>query len=64
MAIYIEYEGIKGNVTAVGYKNPIAVSSLAFGMLRGISMEAGNMSNREATYLSFTQSNHFKKDSR
>lgn len=32
MAIYIEYEGIKGNVTAAGYKNHIEVSSLAFGV--------------------------------
>ncbi len=55
MAIYIEYEGIKGNVTAAGYKNHIEVSSLAFGVLRGISMEAGNMSNREATCPSLSQ---------
>ena len=55
MAIYIEYEGIKGNVTAAGYKNHIAVSSLVFGVLRGISMEPGNMSNREATCPSLSQ---------
>jgi len=55
MAIYIEYEGIKGNVTAAGYKNHIEVSSLAFGVLRGISMEPGNVSNREATCPSLSQ---------
>ncbi|MCF6255804.1 MAG: type VI secretion system tube protein Hcp [Gammaproteobacteria bacterium] len=55
MAIYIEYEGIKGNVTATGYKNHIQVTSLAFGVLRGISMEPGNMSNREATCPSLSQ---------
>jgi len=54
-AIYVEYEDIKGNVTAAGYKNHIAISSLAFGVLRGISMEPGNMSNREATCLSLSQ---------
>lgn len=49
MAIYIEYEGIKGNVTADGYKDHISVLSLQFGVGRGISMEPGNLSNREAT---------------
>ncbi len=49
MAIYLEYEGIKGNVTAEGYKDHIAVQSLSFGVGRGISMEPGNLSNREAT---------------
>ncbi|MGM8225548.1 Hcp family type VI secretion system effector [Cellvibrio sp. ARAG 10.3] len=49
MAIYVEYEGIKGNVTADGYKDHISVNSLQFGVGRGISMEPGNLSNREAT---------------
>jgi len=49
MAIFLEYEGIKGNVTAEGYKDHIAVQSLSFGVGRGISMEPGNLSNREAT---------------
>ena len=46
MAIYVEYEGIKGNVTADGYKDHISVQSLQFGVGRGISMEPGNLSNR------------------
>ncbi len=49
MAVYIEYEGIKGNVTADGYKDHLQVLSLHFGVGRGISMEPGNMANREAT---------------
>jgi type VI secretion system secreted protein Hcp len=49
MAIYIEYAGIKGNVTADGYKDHIAVNSFQFGVGRGISMEPGKLSNREAT---------------
>lgn len=49
MAIYIEYEGIKGNVTAEGYKDHISVNSCQFGVGRGITMEPGKMSNREAT---------------
>ncbi len=42
-------------MTAAGYKNHTAVSSLVFGVLRGISMEPGNMSNREATCPSLSQ---------
>lgn len=49
MAIYIEYDGIQGNVTADGFKDHIKVLSLHFGVGRGISMEPGNMANREAT---------------
>ncbi len=49
MAIYLNYEGVKGNVTAEGYKDHIAVLSINFGVSRSISMEAGNMSNREST---------------
>jgi type VI secretion system secreted protein Hcp len=49
MAIYLEFDGVKGNVTADGYKGHIAVKSVKFGVKRGITMEPGNMSNREAT---------------
>ena len=57
MAIYLEYQGIKGNVTAVGYKDHIAVQSVQFGIGRGISMEAGNLSNRESTRPSLSEIN-------
>lgn len=49
MAIYIQYDGIKGNTTADGYKDHLTVNSVQFGVGRGISMEPGNLSNREAT---------------
>jgi type VI secretion system secreted protein Hcp len=49
MAIYIEYEGINGNVTAKGYEGQIRCDSCQFGVGRGITMEVGNMSNREAS---------------
>lgn len=49
MAVYIEYDGIVGNVTADGFVDHIKVLSLNFGVGRGITMEAGNMANREAT---------------
>ncbi len=55
MAIYLLYEGIKGNVTADGYKDHIAVQSVQFGVGRGISMEAGNISNRESTRPSLSE---------
>lgn len=55
MAIYLEYDGIKGNVTADGYKDHIAVMSVQFGVGRGISMESGNMSNRESTRPSLSE---------
>ena len=55
MAIYVEYEGIKGNVTAEGYKDHIAVDATTFGVGRGISMEVGNLSNRESTKPSISE---------
>jgi type VI secretion system secreted protein Hcp len=57
MAIYMNYNslGIKGNVTAEGYKDWIRLDSMQFGIGRGISMEAGHMSNREATRPSISE---------
>ena len=57
MAIFMNYNDlkIKGNVTAQGYENWIKLDSLQFGVGRGISMEAGNMSNREATRPSISE---------
>ncbi len=55
MAIYLEYEGIKGNVTAESYEDHISVLTVDFGVGRGISMEAGNMSNRESTRPSLSE---------
>ncbi len=54
MAIYMEYEGIKGNVTAKGYEGMIALDSLVFGVHRNISMKTGEMANREGTKPSFS----------
>lgn len=49
MAIYLKFGSIKGNVTAEGYAGQIAVNTVNFGVSRSVSMEAGNLSNREAT---------------
>ena len=55
MAIYLDHETIDGNVTAAGYEKHIKIESFQFGVGRGISMEAGNMSNREATRPSLSE---------
>lgn len=49
MAIYLKLGNVKGNVTASGYEGQIAVMSVQFGVSRSVTMEAGNVSNREAT---------------
>ena len=48
MAIYLKFGNMKGNVTADGYAGQIAVISVDFEVLRKVSMEAGNLSNRES----------------
>jgi len=55
MAIYCEFEGVKGNVTAEGYADHIALEQVNFGVGRGISMEVGNLANREATRPTFSE---------
>jgi len=54
MAVYMEYEGIKGSVTAKGYEGMIKLDFAYFGMQRKISMEAGAMSNRESAIPKFS----------
>ena len=49
MAIYLKFGNVKGNVTADGYKDQIAISEITFGVARSVSMEAGNLSNRESS---------------
>ena len=53
--IYLKLDGIKGESTAEGYVDWIELSSMQFGVGRGISMEAGALSNREATRPSFSE---------
>lgn len=49
MAIYLKFGNLKGNVTADGYAGHIAIGSANFSVLRKVSMEAGNLSNRESS---------------
>jgi len=57
MAIYMNYNGNTpaGNVTAKGFEGWIEVDSFNFGVGRAITMEAGAMSNREATRPSLSE---------
>ncbi len=55
MAIYLKYEGIDGDATHENHKKWIDVSSLQFGLGRGISTPAGSTANREATEPSVSE---------
>lgn len=48
MAIYLKFGNVKGNVTAKGFEKQIAVDSVRFKVTRTVSMESGNLSNRES----------------
>lgn len=54
MAIYLKFGNLKGNVTADGYAGHIAIGSANFSVLRKVSMEAGNLSNRESSKPAWT----------
>lgn len=56
MVIYLQIEGVRGNVTDPGHENWIEIGSFSFGVARGIaSSSPGNQSNREASAPSFTE---------
>lgn len=55
MAIYVDYEGITGGVSAGSHENLIDVESVEFGVGRGISMEVGSMTNRETSKPNFSE---------
>jgi type VI secretion system secreted protein Hcp len=47
MAIYLKIGDIKGDVTADQFQDQIELESFSFGVSRDVSMEAGNIRNRE-----------------
>jgi type VI secretion system secreted protein Hcp len=57
MALYMNYNAkkIKGDVTAKGYEDWIDLSSMQFGVGRGIGMAVGSMSNREVSLPSISE---------
>ncbi|MGI9282959.1 MAG: Hcp family type VI secretion system effector [Endozoicomonas sp.] len=63
MAIYMNFNSKQpaGNVTAKGYEDWIELDSFNFGAARSITMEAGAMSNREASRPTLNEVNFTKK---
>jgi type VI secretion system secreted protein Hcp len=55
MAIYLKYEGIKGEATQENHKQWIDISSMQFGIGRGISTPSGSTANREASEPSVSE---------
>ncbi|BCH27597.1 Hcp family type VI secretion system effector [Mesorhizobium sp. L-8-3] len=55
MAIYLKYEGIDGEATHDKHQKWIDVSSLQFGVGRGISTPTGAAANREASEPSISE---------
>jgi type VI secretion system secreted protein Hcp len=49
MPIYVNYDGIQGDVTASGHEKWIEVNSFQWGIGRAISSPVGGVNDREAT---------------
>lgn len=56
-AVYMDYDGktIKGSVITRDYEDCHSIDSIQWGVGRAISMEAGNLANREASRPSFSE---------
>ncbi len=61
MATFLKTESIKGNVTANGYKDWIALDSVNFDIGRMAQMEVGEMHNRSSGKPSFNAVTIYKK---
>ena len=55
MAIYVKYGPIKGDVTESNHKEWVEVSSLQWGVGRGIGSPTGRSTNREASAPSISE---------
>lgn len=55
MAIFMEYEGVKGDATAESHVDWITLNSCQFGVGRGISTPVGSAENREASSVSVSE---------
>lgn len=55
VAIYLKFGTMEGNVTAAGYEGCIALLTASLGAARNVSMEPGNLSNREPSKPSLSQ---------
>jgi len=61
MAIYMDDEGIKGNVTAEGYEGMLHLDHIQFAVKRTIGMQSGAMTNREVATPEFDVFKTWKK---
>jgi type VI secretion system secreted protein Hcp len=55
MAIFMKYGDVKGEVTAEGYKDWVELTSMQWGIGRGISAGVGGASKREASAPSVSE---------
>lgn len=55
MAIYLNIDGLKGEVTAKGHENWIECSNMHWGVGRGIATPTGSSSNRETSAPSISE---------
>jgi type VI secretion system secreted protein Hcp len=55
MAIYVKMDGVKGDVTAEGFPDHMEVSSLQWGVGRGIGSPLGGSKDREASAPSVSE---------
>jgi len=55
MSIYLQIEGIKGNVTAKGHEDWIDITSMQWGVGRAISSTVGTSADREASKPSISE---------
>lgn len=61
MAIYLKFGNLKGNATAEGYTGQIVLDTVDFGVSRKVSMETGNLTNRESSKPNWSQVSVSKK---
>ena len=55
MAIYMDFEGIKGSVTEGGKKGLIPLATMAWGCTRAVDMKVGEVKNRSTNQPAFNQ---------
>lgn len=55
MPIYMQFEGIKGQVTAEGFKDQVQLDSFQLGVGRSVALSSGHGSNRETSSPSVSE---------
>ncbi len=55
MACYMKFDGINGGVTAQDYEGLVELTTVDFGLGRGVAMRTGMGGNRESTAPSFSE---------